>query len=155
MRISDWSSDVCSSDLRWQKDTSNLSAQSLRPTSCSGEQLDPIGAYGIPQRDRPLRGSPAARRKASAPRRGGGGFFCRGRLRGDDACAGRAARRHAGPDLPLFLVQAGPDRCRPGSCVRSDESRVGKECVSKCGSWWSAYHSKKKNTSNNKRQNKI
>src|SRR3546814_12060292 len=29
---------------------------------------------------------------------------------------------------------------------RSDERRVGKECVSTCRSRWSPYHSKKKNT---------
>src|SRR3546814_18008887 len=27
---------------------------------------------------------------------------------------------------------------------RSEERRVGKECVSTCRSWWSTYHSKKK-----------
>src|SRR3546814_19414477 len=27
---------------------------------------------------------------------------------------------------------------------RSEESRVGKECVSTCGSWWSQYNEKKK-----------
>src|SRR3546814_11439647 len=29
--------------------------------------------------------------------------------------------------------------------VRSEESRVGKECVSTCRSWWLPYHSKKNN----------
>src|SRR3546814_18359183 len=28
--------------------------------------------------------------------------------------------------------------------LRSDERRVGKECVSKCSSWWSPSHSKEK-----------
>src|SRR3546814_13587241 len=27
--------------------------------------------------------------------------------------------------------------------IRSEERRVGDECVSQCRSWWSAYHSKK------------
>src|SRR3546814_14531972 len=31
---------------------------------------------------------------------------------------------------------------------RSEESRVGKECVSRCRSRWSSYHSKKKKSSN-------
>src|SRR3546814_12564554 len=31
---------------------------------------------------------------------------------------------------------------------RSEERRVGKECVSTCRSRWSPYHSKKKNTNN-------
>src|SRR3546814_17462285 len=33
---------------------------------------------------------------------------------------------------------------------RSEERRVGKECVSTCRSRWSQYHSKKKKTSNKK-----
>src|SRR3546814_20620731 len=33
---------------------------------------------------------------------------------------------------------------------RSEERRVGKECVSTCNSWWSAYKSKKK--TNNMRE---
>src|SRR3546814_18794029 len=32
-----------------------------------------------------------------------------------------------------------------GGCNRSEERRVGKECVSSCRSRWSTYHSKKKN----------
>src|SRR3546814_9514853 len=32
--------------------------------------------------------------------------------------------------------------------VRSEERRVGKECVSTCRSWWSPYHLKKKNKEN-------
>src|SRR3546814_20216365 len=35
--------------------------------------------------------------------------------------------------------------CRP---TRSEERRVGKECVSTCRSRWSPYHSKKKKTIN-------
>src|SRR3546814_14802712 len=32
------------------------------------------------------------------------------------------------------------------TCVRSEERRVGKECVSTCRSRWSPYHKKKKQT---------
>src|SRR3546814_16914630 len=32
---------------------------------------------------------------------------------------------------------------RERSLFRSEERRVGKECVSTCRSWWSPYHSKK------------
>src|SRR3546814_11265262 len=35
-------------------------------------------------------------------------------------------------------------RSRDGARVRSEERRVGKECVSTCSSRWSPYHSKKK-----------
>src|SRR3546814_13443782 len=75
MRISDWSSDVCSSDLgccRWSR-SSACSTSSVR-TATSG---------------------PARRPSSSSPR-------------------------------------------------RSEERRVGKECVSTCRSRWSPYHYKKK-----------
>src|SRR3546814_19708151 len=81
MRISDWSSDVCSSDL----------PSCNRPPS-------------------PHHPSPAAGRQF--PRR----------------------RRHRPPPTAAL---------RPS---RSEERRVGKECVSTCRSRWSPYHTKKKMT---------
>src|SRR3546814_7317695 len=45
------------------------------------------------------------------------------------AFAGRATRFHASS---------------PMACARSEERRVGKECVSTCRSRWSPYHYKKK-----------
>src|SRR3546814_6652980 len=78
MRISDWSSDVCSSDLR--------------------------------------PGLVADRRQAEAGRRHQA--FLRGRYHDVDA--------------PLVLAHLRP--------TRSEERRVGKECVSPCRSRWSPYH---------------
>src|SRR3546814_13840103 len=78
MRISDWSSDVCSSDLpRW--------ANSAEVATMTGEDPDPFEAIV---------------------------------LRGRSALAWEVLRR-------------------------SEERRVGKECVSTCRSRWSPYHSKK------------
>src|SRR3546814_17690825 len=92
MRISDWSSDVCSSDLgRW------------RPAVVGGA-------------DR-MAGSRQA--LTSCPERTGSA-----RITADRAAAHGAQRTVA-------------DR-------RSEERRVGKECVSTCRSRWSPYHSKKK-----------
>src|SRR3546814_13594952 len=98
MRISDWSSDVCSSDL-----------------------LDPV-AGGVLGRDD---GKLGAGRLAEAfhsplPRAVGIGVH---------------VDRHgmAGPDVgEVGLLE-----------VRSEERRVGKECVSTCRSRWSPYHSQK------------
>src|SRR3546814_16429758 len=85
VRISDWSSDVCSSDLRGAQ---------------IGVRVDRL---------HPRRGS---RRKAAADRQ--------------DARVGEKGRtRH--------------QRGR----IRSEERRVGKECVSTCRSRWSPDHSKK------------
>src|SRR3546814_20714512 len=87
MRISDWSSDVCSSDLR------SVAKRAGRRRS-----------YAV--------ASPSCLRSA----------------------------RPIGPTtkpLPLKLFR------------RSEERRVGKECVSTCRSRWSPYHSKKKQHNNN------
>src|SRR3546814_20033165 len=90
MRISDWSSDVCSSDLV------GLAQQR------SGQSA----------RDRPLLLEFDVRAcRALSP------------------CRNRAGLLH---------------RCAGAS--RSEERRVGKECVSTCRSRWSPYHSKKKYT---------
>src|SRR3546814_11876183 len=90
MRISDWSSDVCSSDL------------GTPPAAAAAE--GPALAL-------------AGRRRAGAVVR----------IAGRRVCHGRRAR-------------AGPDR--------SEERRVGKECVSTCRSRWSPYHYKKKRKQN-------
>src|SRR3546814_11318512 len=81
MRISDWSSDVCSSDLH------------------RVHHPDDLGALVID----------------------GGGI-----------------------EVADFLIAIGADRMRERPGIRSEERRVGKECVSTCRSRWSPYHSKKK-----------
>src|SRR3546814_9642547 len=88
MRISDWSSDVCSSDLRFD----------LRKPVLAEEHL----AADEEGRD----AEHAARDR---------GFGVLDQLR-----------------LDLGLLRA----CKK----RSEERRVGKECVSKCRSRWSPYH---------------
>src|SRR3546814_17992970 len=91
MRISDWSSDVCSSDLQ-------------------------------PQRRRRRSLSVASQCLSGRPRR---------RNRTAEGGRGAGADRTRLPD-------------RRGAETRSEERRVGKECVSTCRSRWSPYHSKKK-----------
>src|SRR3546814_7177664 len=89
MRIRDWSSDVCSSDL-----------------SVHGNRRGKLAAAGLRQ---------AAAR--SATRR------CQGDL---------ADRRQAQAEADCLCVVP--------SGYRSEERRVGKECVSTCRSRWSPYH---------------
>src|SRR3546814_21092607 len=101
MRISDWSSDVCSSDL-W-----------AGSASCSTSV-------------------PASQRRCNRVR-------CRSRYA--ENCASRASpsTTHRDPTHRHWK--------------RSEERRVGKECVSTCRSRWSPYH-KKKNHKNVQEQTK-
>src|SRR3546814_20243854 len=99
MRISDWSSDVCSSDL---------ARTAKRFETRVGLDDHPAGRPGLD--DRLLLA------------------YLAGRAVG-------AAERHA-------ALQIGVDQ--PGGRERSEERRVGKECVSTCRSRWSPEHEKKK-----------
>src|SRR3546814_18059856 len=120
MRISDWSSDVCSSDLG-------------RPAA-RGAGADRAGdrpAVDHPRRGRPDQGDDPI-----------------GRPGGSDGGDGNAAR----PPV------ARPAR-RADALGRSEERRVGKECVSTCRSRWSPYHYKKKkkkpNTTNRRSKKHV
>src|SRR3546814_12234747 len=99
MRISDWSSDVCSSDLHI------VGGPCLRQRPGLAEAGD--RAVDQPGIDRPHVLPP--QRQAL-----------------DDAAA------------EVLHEDVGP--------ARSEERRVGKECVSTCRSRWSPYHTKKKTT---------
>src|SRR3546814_14886411 len=93
MRISDWSSDVCSSDLL--------------ALFLPGPRLRPGFRLGLPP--------------------------C---LAGGLLASLRGVLGHGG--MP-------PGKSDAATCEgRSEERRVGKECVSTCRSRWSPYHSKKK-----------
>src|SRR3546814_15620244 len=109
MRISDWSSDVCSSDLWTGK--SRWRCRSRRFAAVRGPEPE---SAAIPQSA--LQGSVA--------------FF------GHDWAESTVVKRiRAFSGLGLRVV---------GFNFRSEERRIGKECVSTCRSRWSPYH--KKNT---------
>src|SRR3546814_17533787 len=92
MRISDWSSDVCSSDL------GNSLCGPSRATMLTGRQSN---AHGFTQNGQHFDNSSWV--------------------------------------WPRALAQAGYT-----TAMRSEERRVGKECVSTCRSRWSQYHYTKK-----------
>src|SRR3546814_11065727 len=46
--------------------------------------------------------------------------------------------------VTAFAMKGDEEKIRQGGCERSEERRVGKECVSTCRSRWSPYHEKKK-----------
>src|SRR3546814_13666591 len=110
MRISDWSSDVCSSDLfidPLYADDTGLSAHAVSVKLTSSSMLVSPETTGY----RHMTIHPYPRRLVQSK------VFSDG--------------------TPWML--------RP---IRSEERRVGKECVSTCRSRWSPYHSKKKKKSN-------
>src|SRR3546814_17591045 len=94
MRISDWSSDVCSSDLARLFDFLDLRGDEADLAGAKIGQLDALGGEAAHPVDQVLR-----------------------------------AALHEADVQPLG---------------RSEERRVGKECVSTCRSRWSPYHYKKK-----------
>src|SRR3546814_13812082 len=102
MRISDWSSDVCSSDLR-------IDIGRVLPVV--GRALLDLRFLGAGDADDIVADDEIAQ-------------FGNLLARGGDRAFGRLVRLH--------LRRARDDR--------SEERRVGKECVSTCRSRWSPYH---------------
>src|SRR3546814_16645167 len=95
MRISDWSSDVCSSDLDQRFE------RQIDPRRDDPAQIGAVGADMV------------------------------------------EGRRGAEADDELVLARLDRLRRNGVARARSEERRVGKECVSTCSSQWSPYHSKK------------
>src|SRR3546814_6274811 len=97
LRISDWSSDVCSSDLPLRRTT----AEQQVPRVCKC----------------------------------GGCWIWMGKCRFSKVCVGST---EIGAEMAQILVADGDEFAAKDS--RSEERRVGKECVSTCRSRWSRYH---------------
>src|SRR3546814_12063129 len=113
MRISDWSSDVCSSDLLPPPNVV-LHTRSAMMTMLAVANSDLLTILPAQWLHLP----PASPNIVVFP--------FRERLHAAPICMVHRA------DLPLTPL------------ARSEERRVGKECVSTCRSRWSPYHSKKK-----------
>src|SRR3546814_18007796 len=105
MRISDWSSDVCSSDLDNRKGKRTDRAE----TEQAGDDVVTEGTW-----------------HQKSPSWGAWGD-------------GKSARRSAAQSRPASARKA----CA-NAAGRSEERRVGKECVSTCKSRWSPENKKKK-----------
>src|SRR3546814_19303640 len=103
MRISDWSSDVCSSDLELLEvfKTKQISAFAMDalPRISRAQKMDALSSQAN------LAGYKSVIMAADA----------------------------LGKIFPLMMTAA-------GTITRSEERRVGKECVSLCRSRWSPYH---------------
>src|SRR3546814_16599584 len=111
MRISDWSSDVCSSDLPASLWEAYEEALRRLPAWLSGIGYEAMGLTCLREaiaRDYARRGCPTRPEQIIVT---------------------------SGAQNGLTLVLR--------ALTRSEERRVGKECVSTCRSRWSPYHSKK------------
>src|SRR3546814_19324227 len=104
MRISDWSSDVCSSDLTRTAMPKAERSRTVTRTQADGRTAD--------------ESSPTMNGELTGP---------------------------ASPDdIDVSADEIARDAYYLYCARRSEESRVGKECVSTCRSWWSTEHKKKK-----------
>src|SRR3546814_15609457 len=101
MRISDWSSDVCSSDLQKHTPPSHL-------LICPEKTYPPTHRHSIFSESSILYMNQ----------------FLPLRSPWMDPCCGGGRQ----------------DRTEPSRTLRSEERRVGKECVSTCRSRWAPYH---------------
>src|SRR3546814_19756498 len=136
MRISDWSSDVCSSDLDLMVDS--LCVGSLPPSS---RRISPTGDWISGLRTDCCEAGGARRRRLSTS-------FFSGRIPcasivttpGWRICGTRAVQIHRGKTTCFNTSQENHEEG-----IRSEERRVGKECVSTCRSRWSPYNEKTKN----------
>src|SRR3546814_14095954 len=130
MRISDWSSDVCSSDLN-----QSLSRNTWLSWICGSSIPVPVCAC-----------SPISRMRC-----GGGEKRWRSAI-----CSSETRHRCLEQTAAEFLLFAAPPRfcyhigaaipCASRARIRSEESRVGKEWVSTCRSGGSPYNEQKKTT---------
>src|SRR3546814_5964147 len=72
-------------------------------------------------------------------------FSARGTAKRREISSARVERRQARISSQLSIRTPSSQSVEAGS-KRSEERRVGKECVSTCRSRWSPYHSKQKKT---------
>src|SRR3546814_13067733 len=128
MRISDWSSDVCSSDLFDRRTGSSTQGLEERSTISQSERVS-----GRHDRQAQISDQVSGTIGAGVGGRGKGG----GGGKGLPGISGSVSKSGSQMDTMNWTT----DDSR--SSDRSEERRVGKECVSTCRSRWSPYHSKK------------
>src|SRR3546814_18235308 len=119
MRISDWSSDVCSSDLQTMRALLQAARMVARP-----EQVDL--AVGIAVGLQTLEHGKSVLQSATGDRYRQG------------IASAHAGRVPAAVFAMLRVCDVGAEYA--AEAKRSEERRVGKECVSTCRSRWSRYH---------------
>src|SRR3546814_10908124 len=152
MRISDWSSDVCSSDLHGLADAGAAEQADLAALGVGREQIDDLDAG---DEDRAVGRLIDEQRGGRVDRRGfgradGAEFVDRLTDHVEDAAQRLGTDGHAdlragvGDDLTAREAGGRIHRDRAhgvlAEMLRDRKRRVGKECVSTCRSRWSPYH---------------
>src|SRR3546814_15579742 len=145
MRISDWSSDVCSSDLRWDSKTTKDQMTGETQIYVSSPTTRPVRGLGFPYQD--VRawlavGCNASREWAYV------GFTEAPNLTDTEAKSGGystfAARIKWGDKLEIVnMTSAGASAFSTSvmtTAPRSEERRVGKASGSTCKIWWAPSH---------------
>src|SRR3546814_3750677 len=138
MRISDWSSDVCSSDLQELLDQIAVRTMKFDAIETGGAGIARAGPVGLDEIG-DLRGFESARRleRDLAP----------GRV---EMIAGRGNRRRCDGERASRLETRMRDAAdmpkleEDGAAFRMEDRQVGKECVSTCRYGGAAYDYKKK-----------
>src|SRR3546814_11892301 len=126
MRISDWSSDVCSSDLRTLTDAADSLGISQPAISRALHELEQeLGCILFQRTGRRLEFTPAGHDVLKAARR---------------ARAAIADIRHVSDAHAVTPILRIATLGAIAAGMRSEERRVGKVCVGKCRSRWSPYH---------------
>src|SRR3546814_18613879 len=139
MRISDWSSDVCSSDLNQSfcPISSLLSGKDAISRICGRGAQFFLDADELVVLCQPVRPGERAGLDLSAV--GGDGKIGNGRI----LRLARPLRHHR--RIPRAMRRLDRlQRLAERPDLRSEARRVGKECVSTCRSRWSPYNKKKK-----------
>src|SRR3546814_17179715 len=124
MRISDWSSDVCSSDLAG-KDHIKVDGKKVKVLSERDPAKLPWGKLGV---DVVLECTGIFATKEAASKHLEGG-----------AKKVLVSAPASGADITV-VYGINHDQMKKSHTVRSEERRVGKECVSTCRYRWSQYH---------------
>src|SRR3546814_18633120 len=145
MRISDWSSDVCSSDLKINTAPAGSDAvqfgwvrEHLRVLSAN-TPTEAIGEYGRMQRAG----------KLSDAQRYGLAYAHLLAGHGAEAAKELATLLEKRPGDHWLMLARGQAKARRGVIARSTERRGGNGTVSTCRSRWSSDHYNKNNTSIN------
>src|SRR3546814_18627182 len=117
MRISDWSSDVCSSDLG------------------GGTEGQCDGGRQARRQQQAAEGRKRRHGQSNSPKWTSGGRREGSRPRRLETSPGDDEDESLAMDAPLAMPVSSARLCRL-VLIRSEERRVGKECVSKCRSRW-------------------